>query len=583
MSSEMFALAGEPVEDPIRVEGTRARAIETARNRLLVVGIVFMLAFLVVVGRMVDLSLLSTDVGRRVAAAHAKPDRRADIVDRRGVVLASSLPIASLYADPKEILDPEFTARQLLKVFPDLDREHLLVRLKRDGRFVWIRRNLTPEQQYQVNRLGIPGLAFQEEYRRAYPQGAAAAHVVGFADIDGHGLAGVERSFDKQLAGGERLQLSLDMRLQHIVREELLKAIAEFRAIGAAGVIVDVNTGEVLALVSLPDFDPNKPADGDPNARFNRAVQGAYEMGSTFKLFTAAMALDSGKTTLQGGYDASRPIRIAGFTIEDYKGQHRWLSLPEIIVHSSNIASAHMALDVGATVQRKYLDRLGLLKPSPVELPEVAPPLTPGRWRDINVMTIGFGHGIAVSPMQLVSGVATVCNGGTYMAPTVRRNSDVPANGHQVLSQQTSEHMRALMRMVVTRGTGKKADAPGLRVGGKTGTAEKLVSGHYRGDARLSSFVGAFPMEDPKFVVLAMIDEPKGNASTQNYATGGWVAAPVVGRVAQRIAPLLGVEPIYDAPTGGKGGGRQNAAEKPIMVAVKEEIAEARGRRLAAR
>lgn len=569
-------------DSPIRFDGIRARAIETARNRLLVIGIVFLMAFVVVAGRLVDLSLFADDATQRAAGASADHQRRGDIVDRRGIMLASSLPIASLFADPQEVLDPEGTADGLLAVFPALSREQILAKLLRDGRFVWLCRNLSPEQQYAINRLGLPGLGFEQEYRRVYPQGTAAAHVLGFTDIDGNGLAGVERWFDQSLSRGDRLRLSIDLRVQQFVREELTIAIEEFRGIGGGGLVLDVNSGEVLAMVSMPDFDPNRPAVADSDARFNRVAQGVFEMGSTFKLFTAAMALDSGTTSLQGGYDASRPIRVARFTIEDYKGQHRWLSLPEILVYSSNIGAAYMALDVGGGAQRKYLDGLGLLKASPVELPEVGAPLTPGRWRDINVMTIGFGHGIAVSPLNLASGVATVVNGGIHRPATLRFRGGTPAEERPVLSLETSEQMRALMRLIVVRGTGKKADAAGLRVGGKTGTAEKLSSGRYRGDSRLSSFVGAFPMDEPRYVVLAFVDEPKGNAKTHNYATGGWVAAPVVGRIIERIAPLLGVEPIYDG--GSRPGDRRaTTPEKPILVAVREAIAEARGRRIAAR
>ena len=333
-------------------------------------------------------------------------------------------------------------------------------------------------------------------------------------------------------------------------------SMTELRAIGAAGVVLDVRTGEVLALVSLPDFDPNRPGSSRGDAGFNRASKGVYEMGSTFKLVTAAMALDSGTVTVKDGYDASKPIRVARFTISDYHGKNRWLSIPEIIIYSSNIGAARMALDVGADLQRAYLGRLGLLSPSSVELPEVGQPLTPPVWRDINTMTIGYGHGIAVSPLQLANAVAALVNGGLYRPSTLlRQDAGKIAPGKRVLSEKTSEQMRYLMRQVVRRGTGRKAETAGYAVGGKTGTADKIVAGRYVNGALISSFIGAFPIENPRYVILAMLDEPKGDKRTSNYATGGWVAAPVVRGVVRRLGPLLGLEPKME-----------NAAVKPRMI-----------------
>jgi cell division protein FtsI (penicillin-binding protein 3) len=308
---------------------------------------------------------------------------------------------------------------------------------------------------------------------------------------------------------------------------------------------MDARTGEVLAMVSLPDFDPNQPDSIDGEPRFNRATLGVYEMGSTFKIFTTAMALDSGKVTLQGGYDASEPIRIARYVIRDFHAKKRWLSVPEIFMYSSNIGSVKMALDVGPSAQRAFLRNLGMLTPSPVEITEVGAPLAPGQWRDINAMTIAFGHGIAVSPMQLVSGVAAMVNGGVLYPPTlIRRPPGELLVGKRVISARTSEKIRRLLRLVVEHGTGGKAEATGFLVGGKTGTAEKVVGRRYKAKALMSSFVGAFPMNDPRYVVFAMLDEPTGTKETFGYATGGWVAAPVVGNVISRIGPMLGVRPV---------------------------------------
>ncbi|MBK8177080.1 MAG: penicillin-binding protein 2 [Rhodospirillales bacterium] len=534
----------------VYLDGARHRALDTARNRLLATGVIFALAFTVMAGRLVDLTVLDggRDHPHAAGASVAKADVRGDIVDRNGAVLATSLPTASVYADPKEVLDPDAAVTALARVLPDLDTAVVRTRLNSPSRFVWVRRGLTPEQQQQVNSLGIPGIGFVTERRRVYPHGAAVAHVVGFTDIDDHGIAGVEESFDKSLAAGERLRLGLDIRVQHILRHELEASRVEFHALGAAGMVLDTTTGEVIAMVSLPDFDPNEPVlDPEDDARFNRVTKGVYEMGSTMKLFTVASALDTGTTSLTGGYDASRPLHVSRFTISDYHAKNRWLSTPEILIYSSNVGAALMALDVGTTLQRQYLQRLGLLTPAAIELPEVGKPLIPSPWREINTMTVAFGHGIAITPLQLVNGVAALVNGGRLRPAQLEYQEDRSARaGTPVISPKTSKEMRMLMRQVVLHGTGSKADVPGYKVGGKTGTAEKLAHGHYIAKALISSFIGAFPIDDPKYVILAMLDEPKGNRSTANYATGGWVAAPVVARLVRHMAPLLGIPPVPD-------------------------------------
>jgi cell division protein FtsI (penicillin-binding protein 3) len=493
--SSPFFNRGKP---PIRLEGAHARVLETARNRLLVTGTVFALAFMVIAVRLIDLTVLDqTDDTPLAEGASPDANGRGAIVDRNGVILATSLPTASLYADSHEVMDPQAAADRLMTVLPDFDREGLVEKLS-EGRFVWIRRNLSPNEQYAVNRLGIPGLHFEIEEQRVYPHNHAAAHLLGLTDVDGKGTAGVEKTFDRDLAAGKTLRLSVDIRVQDMLRQEMVAAVREFRAIGGAGVVLDVHTGEVLGMVSLPDFDPNTPGGDIVDVRFNRAAKGVYEMGSTFKLFTVAMALDSGTANLRDGYDASKPLRVARYTIRDYHAENRWLSVPEILVHSSNIGAAQMALDVGGAAQRRYLGKLGLLTKANVELPESGKPLTPSPWRDINTMTVGFGHGIAVSPLQLANAVAAVVNGGVWRPATVLlHDGDAPAAGEQVFSAKTSKQLRGLMRLVVRYGTGKKADVPGYLVGGKTGTAEKLVGGRYRRDARISSFVGAFPSMSP--------------------------------------------------------------------------------------
>jgi cell division protein FtsI (penicillin-binding protein 3) len=536
----------------MRLEGTAKQSIEIARHRLVITGVLFALAFIVVALRLVDVTILKEGHEPRMArlpGSELQTDR-ADIVDRNGVLLATSLATGSLYANPKLVLDAKEAAAKLARVLSGLNEKEVAEKLSSDRSFVWLRRSLTPKEQYAVNRLGIPGLFFQREERRVYPHGALTSHVVGFTDIDKRGLAGVEQYFDDRLKqSSDPLRLSIDIRVQHLVREELSAAMQEFRAIGAAAMVMDVQTGELLAMVSLPDFDSNAPAQSAPETRFNRNTLGVYEPGSTFKIFNTAMALDSGVSTLASSYDATKPIRVARFTISDYHPEKRWLSVPEIFMHSSNIGSVRMAMEAGRDRQREFLGRFGFLKSPTIELPEIGGPLVPSPWRDINLMTIAFGHGISVTPLQLVSGTAAVVNGGVMRPVTlVRRDEDdAPVKGVRVISARTSDQMRRLMRLVVEKGTAKSSNVPGYLVGGKTGTAEKIVNGRYKRDARISAFLGAFPMNEPRFVIYAMLDEPKGNKSTFGYATAGWVVAPAVGRMITKLAALHGIAPVDDS------------------------------------
>ncbi|MBI1776969.1 MAG: penicillin-binding protein 2 [Proteobacteria bacterium] len=532
----------------VRFEGAAKQALEIGRNRLLVTCAVFALAFTVIGGRLIEIAV-SRSAPQRLAEARRAlgfvPDR-APIVDRNGTLLATSLPTASLYADPRDVLDAGEAAAKLASVLPGLAAEEIQAKLSSEKNFVWLKRNLTPRQQYEVNRLGIPGFYFQREDKRIYPDGSLFAHIVGFADVDGRGLAGLERDLDERLKSQTQpLLLTVDVRLQHILREELQQGIQEFSAVGGMGIVMDVRTGEILAMVSLPDFDPNRPGASPPENRFNRNTLGVYEMGSTFKIFNSAMALDSGTASLRSSYDARQPIRISRYTITDYHAERRWLTVPEIFKYSSNIGSAKMALDAGVETQRAFMGRVGFLKPVPIELKEAGKPLYPRPWRPINAMTIAFGHGLSVSPLHVAMGTAAVLNGGILRAPTlIRRPPEEMPAGTRILKQSTSEDMRRLFRLVVEEGTGKNAAAPGYVVGGKTGTAEKVGHGGYRHKSVLSSFIGVFPMHDPQYLVMVMVDEPKGTKRSHGYATGGWVAAPVVRKVITRMGPLYGIPPV---------------------------------------
>jgi len=542
-------------------DGPAKQTLEACRTRLLVTGALFALVFTVVALRIVEIVAVGggtaeSQIGRFRIVTPPVPSH-ADIVDRNGNVLAATLDSPSLYANPKQIVDAADAARKLVRVFPDLRAPEVYAKLSSGKSFVWIRRHLTPVEQYDVNQLGIPGLEFEHEERRVYPDGSLTSHVVGYTGIDNAGFAGVERALNDVLKERrEPLQLSLDLRLQYILHEELQRVIDDFTAKGGAGLIMDVNTGEVLAMASLPDFDPNRPVAPDPehpqthlaDRMFNRITLGDYELGSIFKIFTVAMALEAGTSTITSTYDASHPISIGRFTISDYHGKHRVLSVPEILMYSSNIGAARMALVAGAQRQREFLDRLGLLKKPKIEVFEVATPHYPAKWREVNVMTIAFGHGISVPPINFATAAAALVNGGILRQATlVKQPASYAPRGQQVISAKTSEQMRRLMRLVVEHGTGTMAAAPGYVVGGKTGTADKISGRHYAERKLLSSFVGVFPINDPKYLILTIIDEPRPNKQSHGYATAGWTVAPTTSRIIQRIAPLLGVQPVDES------------------------------------
>jgi len=545
----------------ITPDGPAKQALEACRTRLRVTAGLFALVFAAVALRIVEIGAVGggtaeSQIARFRMVTEPVPSH-ADIVDRNGNVLAATLDSPSLYANPKQITDAAQATDKLVRVFPTLGAAEVYARLTSGKSFVWIRRHLTPAEQFDVNQLGIPGLDFEHEERRVYPDGGLTSHVVGYTGIDNAGFAGVERALADVLRGRrEPLQLSLDVRLQYILREELQRVIDDFTAKGGAGLIMDVNTGEIVAMESLPDFDPNHPTALDPghpaiplaDRMFNRITLGVYELGSIFKIFTVAMALDCGTATLTSAYDATHPIRIGRFTISDYHGKHRVLSVPEILMYSSNIGAARMAVAAGAQTQREFLARLGLLKTPKIEVSEVAAPHYPAKWREVNVMTIAFGHGISVTPLSFATAAAALVNGGILRQATlVKLPAGYAPQGQQVISAKTSDQMRRLLRLVVEHGTGTMAAAPGYVVGGKTGTADKVSGRHYAERKLLSSFVGVFPINDPKYLILTMVDEPHPNKQSHGYATAGWTVAPATSRIIERIAPLLGVQPVDES------------------------------------
>ena len=534
--------------------------METARTRLVVPMVLFALGFGFLLVRLMSIGMFGELSETTHFAAQDQVDYiagRADIVDRNGIVLATNLKTSSLAARPYMIAEPEKLASEIAAILKNENRTEILNKLKSSRRHVWISRKLTPREIWQINSLGNPGLELEEEEERVYPHGHLAAHVLGYVGIDTQPFAGVERFFQDHLSdplrSGEPLVLSLDIRVQHILHNELKKSMEKFQAIGAAGLVMDVHTGEILALSSLPDFDPNNPGAGNSQALFNKLTQGVYEMGSGFKTFTVAMALEQKVVSLEGGYDATEPLKVDRFTIHDDHAKERWLNVPEIYTYSSNIGSALMARDVGVDRQREFLRKIGMFEAPAIELSGVANPLLPRQWGEVESMTVSYGHGIAITPIQLASGVAAMVNGGRHIPATLLRKSDserflISRGGSdieipRVISEETSKTMRDLMRLAVEHGTGGAADVEGYFVGGKTGTAEKPGAGGYRKKDLISSFIGAFPMDNPRFLVFAMLDEPKGIEETFYKASGGWTAAPLVGEVVRQIGPLLGVAP----------------------------------------
>lgn len=528
--------------------GEGGGGIALARNRLIFAVLLFCAAFLVMAARTVELGMSAETPVKVVREQITVPPvefARADILDRNGEILVTSLETASLYADPGMVKDAGEAARKLVSVLPELSFADVEAKLSSGKRFVWLKRKLSPREKWQVNALGEPGFQFQQEEERLYPHGRLAAHVLGYVDTDNKGLGGVEHYFDARLDGRTEgaLNLSLDIRVQYALADELEAAMRAYQAKGAAGLVMDVNTGAVLGMVSLPDYDPNNVRGVGPEERFNRVTKGVYELGSTFKTFTFAAALDDGMVGFEDGYDATKPLKVSRFLIKDDHPKKRYLTVPEIFTYSSNIGTAQMALDLGTERQQEFLNELGMLQPANIELTEVGAPLLPASWRKVSTMTISYGHGIAVSPIQLASGIAAMVNGGRLLPATLVHNATDWQQGRQVIAPATSRKVRQLLRMAVTKGTGGRADAIGYRVGGKTGTAEKARNGGYDRKALISSFVGVYPMDDPQYVVFALLDEPKGTKETFGYASGGWVAAPVVRNVILRTAPLLGVAP----------------------------------------
>jgi cell division protein FtsI (penicillin-binding protein 3) len=546
-----------------------------ARARIVLAMLAFAAVYTIIAVRLVMFAIVSNShTAHRVVSEDAIATARPDILDRNGEVLATDVRVPSLYAEPRRLIDVDEAAELLTADLPDLNAKELRDRLASKRGFVWLKRDITPEQQREIYRQGLPGIGFLNENKRDYPNGDEVSHLLGRVDIDNQGIAGIEKWLDGQglmalhMAGlaSDRLQtpvqLALDLRVQHALRDELVAARAKFHTIAAAGVVLNVRTGEIVAMVSEPDFDPNDPQDPHDQTLINRLTTGVYEMGSTFKAFTVAMALDSGKATLKSTFDAHNPLHYGKFEIHDFEPMQRALTVPEIFTYSSNIGAAHIAMSMGIDAHKAFLKKMGQLDRLRTELPESAEPIVPKHWGELNTMTIAFGHGLSVAPLQAVMGVAALMNGGILIPPTFLKRSEAEAQalGTRVVKPETSLMMRYLMRLNVEKGTASKADVPGYYIGGKTGTADKVEFGRYSKTRVLTDFMAVMPADQPRYLVLVMLDEPRALPETHGYKTSGWNAVPTGGAVVARIAPLLGIQPRMDLPP----------ADQLILASLKE-------------
>ena len=534
----------------LRLVGQRRQVLAVMHQRLMIGMLVYAGIIAIVALRIVWLAAFGDHAGRQLAVTRLVPPR-GDIVDRDGNTLARSIDAWSIALHPSKVIGNKLDlARALAKIMPERDEAAYYAMLRSNKRFFYLRRRAAPDVVEAINALGEPGLGLDREPDRLYPQTSLAAHVLGYTDTDGRGTAGIERAFDAQLSDlatrDKPVMLSVSSRIQQAMEHELLDAMTRFSAIGAAGVIMDIHTGEVLAMTSLPQLNPNVAGQGSMEARFNRATLGVYELGSTFKAFTVAMGLDSGVVKSVGQmYPCPGQLHVSGRSIGDTHPFNRACSVAEIMQESSNVGTAQIADQVGAARIKQFLGNMGFLAPLQTELPERGRTLAPRDWSRTDVMTVGFGHSIAITPVHLATGYAALMNGGIYRPATllkVDRNRPA-AKGRRVFSEDTSYKMRSLLRLVVTHGTGKKADAPGYRVGGKTGTADKAVGGGYSQSRVITNFAGVFPVDEPRYVMVVMLDEPQATAESMGFRYAGWNVAPVVSKTISRIAPMLGIRP----------------------------------------
>ncbi|WP_457799129.1 peptidoglycan D,D-transpeptidase FtsI family protein [Methylocystis sp. S23] len=538
-------------------------SLDSSAPRMRLAALGFLALYGVICAKLVYLGFKPEPATIRRAAAEAVSASRPDILDRNGEVLASDVKVMSVFAEPRRLIDKDEATELLTAVLPDVDSKELRERLGSKKGFVWVKREVTPHQRDEVFHLGLPGVGLIAENKRVYPNGPIGAHVLGFANIDNQGIAGIEKYIDGQgladlhnLGFGatpddlQPITLSLDIRATHALRDELEKGVARFKAKAGAAAILEVNTGEVIALASLPDYDPNKPTEALDPIHINRMNVGVYEMGSTFKALTIAMALDSGKVNLNSRLDARGALSFGRFKIHDYHAQNRALTVPEVFTYSSNIGTARMAMGQGVEKHKVFLRKMGQLTRMRTELPESAEPLYPKNWSELNTMTIAFGHGLAVAPLQAMMAVGALMNGGYLMTPTFikRTHEEAMKDAVQVIKPETSEAMRYLMRLNAEIGTARKVNIDGYYVGGKTGTAEKVIGGHYSKTRLFTTFMAVAPSDKPKYLFLTIMDEPQGLPEDGGHATAAFNAGYVTGEIIERAGPVLGLAPRFEPP-----------------------------------
>ncbi len=499
-------------------------------------------------GISIDTAIAADEFADEDVIRFKNPVKRADILDRNGEIIATSLPTVNLYANTKQIKNAQDVAEKLNYVFPDVSYETFLAKLQRRGAFIYLKRNLSPAQQMQVNNLGIPGLEFENCEKRIYPHKNLFAHVLGNTNVDNEGISGVEKAMDERLTTSTKpLSLSLDLGIQNTIRDALVEGVKQFNAEGAAAILMEAKTGQVVALVSVPDFDPNENLKVEDRAMFNFATKGVYEAGSVFKVFNTALCLESGKVKVTDRFDTSHPVFFGRAKVTDPHGSHKMLTPEDILVESSNIGSTLEIMKVGKKFQRKFLQSINMDKKlADFELPEVAKPLflSENRWSNHTMATISYGYGISTTPLHIVSAFSAVVNGGVYHEPSLIYRK--PHEGKRVVSEKTSENMRTLLRAVVTRGTGRRANVEGYQVMGKTGTADKLENGHYNHKKSISSFVSGFPESNPQYTLIVVMDDPKASKETYGYTTAGWNAVPITKNIISAVAPQLNVKADFD-------------------------------------
>ncbi len=538
--------------------------LDKSSSRLRAIALTMMAAYCGIAIKLIALGLSHEPLQTLKAAAdQAASGARPDLLDRNGEILATDVKTMSVFAEPRRIIDKDEAVELITAVLPDVDAKELRERLDSKKGFIWVKRQVTRKEQNEIFHLGLPGIGFLPENKRFYPNGPLAAHVIGFVDKDNIGIAGMEKYLDEQSltdphvpgfsvdpAALKPVRLSIDLKATHALRDELVAGVARFRAKAGAGAIIDVNTGEIIALELLPDFDPNEPAGAKDPDKINRVSVGVYEMGSTFKALSIAMALDAGKVNLNSQIDARESLRYGHFTIHDFDATHRMLSVPEVFTHSSNIGAARMALMVGVEGHQAFLRKMGQLDRLRTELPESAEPLVPKHWGELNTMTIAFGQGLNVAPIQALMAVAALVNGGNLITPTFlpRTEEQAAAISHRVITAQTSESIRYLMRSNATHGSAGFANIPGYYVGGKTGTADKIVHGHYSHDKVFATFMAITPANKPQYLYLVMYDEPQALPEDGGFHTAAHNAGRTTGRLIARVEPLENHPPAPKFP-----------------------------------